>query len=552
MAKFSSKTAHQRLLDILNLERNDIYLLVILTFGYGLLGLATPVAVQALVNTVTMGGVMQPLYVISVMLFVLLLFAGLLYIFEIYIVELIQRRIYIRYTIKSGKVIQGIQTQIYDGHNPEEIMNRFLDVSNAQKAAATLLTTGLTAVLQGIVGGLVLMFYSVFFIAVVVFISIALAVIILFLGRLGFPTALVESNVKYDTIAWLETIARGNYLFKFFNAKKRAEITTNQLAADYLDARKTHFRILFKQNLTAILIYAAAGTAMLALGGALVIQGQINIGQFVAAELIIFGVLYSFLSVTHKLEYYYDMLVSLEKLGVVEDLPQETTGSYLPESGQYTLIEMHGISFAYSERVKPINNLSFELSRGQSLAILGASGTGKSTLVELMTGLREPSKGYISAENIDLRQLSLQDYRNHVGMVSKVEFIEKSLLDNLILDRTHVSLDDLHQTLISLDLDKEIANLKDGLDTKVTVSGTPLSTSQAQRLMLVRAVIGKPDLLVIDGLLDNLNRKELEVMLKLLKQNTDKWMLLVTTRKHEIATLFDSVITLGENAGVLS
>lgn len=547
MAKIlKNKTPIQRLLELIKLERQDIILLLALTLGYGILGIATPVAVQALVNIVTMGGLLKPLYVISTMLFLLLVLSGILYLFEAYIVELVQRRLFVRFTLQSGASVQGMQIATYDANNPVELVNRFLDVKTVQKSASTLLTVSLAAVLQAIVGSFVLMFYSIYFIAVVLLIVVVLLVIVLLLGKLAFPTAYEESNVKYEIIAWFESIARNNYLFKFFNAKKRMELYTDEYARNFLEKRKVHFKVLFMQNLAAIALYAVAGTLMLVLGGSLVIQGQINVGQFVAAELIIFGVLSSFVTVTNKLEAYYDLLVALDKLGVVEDLPQEELGSHLPESGHYSSLEVDELTFAFSDRVVPIQDLSFKLKKGESLSILGTSGVGKTTLIELLTGLRAPNKGYIAAEGIDLRQLNLTDFRNHTGMATKLEFIEGSILDNLVLNRDNVTVDEIHHLLTSLNLDKDVAKLDSGLDTLVTAFGAPLSTTQGQRLMLVRALVGKPDFVVIDGLLDNLNQDELASVLTLLKQSASNWMLVVTTRREEIAKHFDKTITLGQ------
>lgn len=548
MANFTDKTPVKRLLEIVQLERQDISLLIILTFGYGLLGIATPVAVQTLVNIVTMGGVLQPLYVVALILFFLLVLSGVLYLFEAYVVELIQRRLFVRTTLQVGKQAQGVQLQLYDSANPVELMNRFFDVSTLQKSAATLLTVGLTALLQGLVGSVILMFYSLYFMVIVFMVIVMFALIVFVLGKHAIPTAIAESKAKYETVAWLETIARNAYLFKFFNARHRVSKKTDAHAHAYLETRFSHFKVLLLQNIGGVALYAFVGTAMLVLGGALVIQGQINLGQFVAAELIIFGVLAAFVRFISKLESYYDMLAALDKIGVLQDLPQESIGTHIPSHGYYLQMVVQALDFAYSPRIAPIQALSFSVGKGQSLAVLGASGAGKTTLIGLLTGLRSPNRGHVSVDGIDLRQLNLEHYRNRVGLVTKAEFIEGTILDNLRLERADISLDKIHQVLAALGLEDDIAKLEHGLDTPLTAFGAPLSTTQAQRMMLARAIIGEPDIMMIDGLLDTLNRQELAAVLALLKQNASAWMLIVTTRLPEIAQQFQSVITLGPAA----
>lgn len=539
----------QRLLKLLTLEKNDIYLLVILTLGYGILGISTPIAVQSLVNIVTMGGLIQPLYIVAFILFVLLVLSGTLYVFEAYVVELIQRRLFIRTAIEIGKLAQGVQTQVYDTTNPVELMNRFFDITTIQKSTAVLLTVSLTALLQGLVGSIILIFYSWYFIGIVVMVALIVSIVFYALGKNGLPTAVAESKAKYKTAAWLETIARNGYLFKFFNAKQRTESKTEYYAKAYLNTRFAHYKVLLMQGIGGVVLYAFVGTAMLLLGGLLVTQGQINLGQFVAAELIIFGVLAAFVRFISKLSDYYDLLAALDKIGVLQDLPQENAGTHIPPDGTYEEMMVENLTFAYTNRITPIKDISFHLKKGQSLAVLGASGKGKSTLVRLLTGLRTPTNGHISIDRIDLRQINLEHYRNRVGMVNQVEVIDGTVLENLLLGRKQISLDVVHDVLGSLELKNDIAKLEHGLDTPLTAFGAPLSTTQLQRLMLARSLVGNPELLCIDGLLDGLDENELDAVINTLKKESKNWMLIVTTRSAKIAASFDNQLTLEGSLG---
>jgi putative ABC transport system ATP-binding protein len=539
-----SKLPMARLLDLIKLEKKDINLLIVLTSGYGILGIATPIAVQALVNIVTMGGVLQPLYVVSLILFVLLLLSGVLYVFEGYIVELIQRRLFVRTAINVARNAQGIDASVYDHSNPVELMNRFFDVSIIQKAAATLLTVGLAALLQGLIGSIILIFYSPYFAILVIVMLVLLAFIIFVLGKRGIDTAIQESKTKYETGDWLETIARNLYVFKFFGGLDRSRRISNDLTADYLSVRKAHFNTLLLQNIGAVTLYAIVGTLMLALGGSLVIKGQINLGQFVAAELIIFGVLAAFVRLISKLEYFYDMVAGLDKVGFLDDLPQEDVGAYELSSDGFTRLEVNDIAFNYSPRLSLFKRLNFSLEKGRSVAILGESGTGKTTLINLINYLKKPSAGYIAFDGIDLRQLNQNTLRNAIGIAGRVEVVEGSIIDNVILDRENITLHNVNSVLSELGLQEDFAKLDNGLDTALTAFGAPLSTTQLQRLMLARAMVGEPSLLIIDGLLDNLTDIELKSVINLLEKQKSRWMLVITTRFNSIATQFDHVVSL--------
>lgn len=544
MKNASSASPYQRLTRLISIEKSDIWLLVILTIAYGLLGIATPVAVQSLVNIVTMGGVLQPLIVIAIILFALLILSGAIYTMETYIVELIQRRLFVRAAIDIATKAQKVQRTVYDVHNPVELMNRFFDITVVQKSTATLLTIGLTALFQGIIGSIILMFYSLYFAIIVLFIFVCLALIVKLLGKPAEATAIDESKAKYEMMAWLESIARNFNISKFFGAETRVKEKTNDAAVHYINERKKHFNLILKQHASVLVLYAVMGTAMLALGGMLVINGQINLGQFVAAELIIFGVLTSFVRVITKLEYYYDLLAALDKLGILDDLPQESGGEQQSDEHHFQSLLVDQISFQYSANIAPIKDLSFTLQRGQSMAILGDSGAGKSTLIDLLCGLRRTDKGYISYDGVDMRHIDIHHLRDRIGMANKIEVVEGSLLDNLRLGRNNIGIDEINHVLNKLDLLDDISVLPDGIETQVTDYGAPLSTSQLQRLMIARACIGSPEIVMIDRLLDTINQSEFDAVLSLIQTLQPHCMLIITTRFEHVAKQFNQYIDI--------
>lgn len=545
----SSVSPLQRVLKLVSVEKQDILLLLYLTMGYGVLGIATPVAVQAMVNIVTMGGVLQPLYIVGIILFCLLALSGVIYAIETFIVEMIQRRVFVHHSLQIAQNTQQIHISVYDKHNPVELVNRYFDIQTVQKSVATLLTVGLTALLQGLIGSIVLLFYSLYFGILVIIMLVVLWVIVFGLGKQAEETAIKESKAKYEMAAWLETIARNRWLSKFYRAKERSAESTQALTEAYLVVRAKHFKVLLMQLIGAVGLYALIGTGMLILGGTLVIKGQINLGQFVAAELIIFGVLSAFVRLVTKLEYFYDLLAAVDKLGVLETMPLEHSGKHQPGEGYHTL-KVQALSFSYENQPPLFSDLDFTLRRGESLAVIGSLGRGKSTFLELITGLRQPAQGHVSYNDVDLRQLDLAHLRDHIGIANKVEWQQGSILDNLTLQRPEIALDSVIELLQVLGLWEEISKLPNGIETELTDFGAPMTYTQLQRLMLARAMLGQPHLLVIDGLLDHLAQDELDQVLKLLKRQQKDWLLIVTTRYGHIARECQQVITLGSSSEV--
>ena len=541
-----TKSPADRLFELIRLEKKDLITLPFLVFAYGAISIATPVSVQALVNVVNMGAVLQPLFVISLILFVLLLLSGALYVFESFIVELIQRRIYIRTAINTAQNTQKVEISLYDKENPVELINRFFDVDTIQKSAATLLTMSLISLLQVIIGSIVLLFYSVYFAFVVMMIIGFLIFIVRSIGRHASETAIAESKAKYEMASWLESIAKNIFAFKFYKGNERTANQTQALVKSYIEKRSKHFNILLWQNITAAIIYAVGGTALLAIGGGLVIRGEINLGQFVAAELIIFGVLAGLVRLVSKLDYFYDLLAALDKIGVLEDVPQEKSGEHIPHQTNLHSLKLNDVHFAYNDYIKPLSNIKLILQKGQNIAVLGSPGSGKSTLLKLIGKFRSPSAGQITINEIDLRQIENDALRNSMGLAGPIEILEGTIKDNICLER-QIDLEKLNTVIRELGLEKEFSLFPQGIDTVITASGAPLSSSQIQRLMIARALAGSPSLLLIDGLLDSFNETELNAAINLFNNHHDEWMLIVTTRFVHIAKRFDTILDLNQS-----
>lgn len=538
----------RRLLNLLQPERQDIMLVTVFAFGMGLLGLATPVAVQALVNTVAMGGLLQPVIVLALMLFLFLGFSGALQIFRTYLVEIIQRRIFIRVAADLAYRMPRVQREIYDKRHGAELVNRFFDVLTVQKAGAGLLLEGVATVLQAGIGLVVLGFYHPFLLAFDLLLLIAISLIILVLGRGAVPTAIDESRCKYALVAWLEETAYNLVTFKSSGGPALALERADALAHAYLEARHSHFRILLRQTIGAVALQATAGTILLALGGMLVVEKQLSLGQLVAAELIVSSVLAAFVKFGKQLENFYDLLAAVDKLGHLIDLPaeREAGGSTDPLPHKAASLSLYRLSFSYpGHPASVLADLDLTVQGGERLAILGGAGSGKSTLAELIMGLREPSGGRIEFNGLDLRDIRLEALRERVALVSTIEMIADTVLENVRLGREWVSHAAVLTLLARLGLEQELAiDLPDRLQTEVGPSGSPLSTGQARRVMLARALVGKPALLILDALLDDLDQVSADRIWQTLTAPDATWTLLVLTRRPSVAARCDRVIHL--------
>ena len=546
MAQNQSKTTSQRILSLIALEKEDISIVIVLTVGIGFLSLVSPIAVQMLVNIVTLGGVTQPLIMLSFILFILLCLSGAIYVLEYYVVEHIQRRVFVRVARETSQTASQMPIIVYDNQNSVEFMNRFFDVSTIQKATYILLTNGLMAVMQLVIGSIVLLFYS-FYFAVIVFAILAISAFIVYiLGHHAAKYAIAESYAKYDMVAWLQTIAKNFHIFKFSHGHQLAKNKTEQLISHYLHNRHQHFNLLLKQNILAVIAYACAGTLMMAFGGLLVMRGEINLGQFVAAEFIIFGVLSAFISFVKKLETYYDMMAAVDKIGGIEDLQKENFKTHLITLTHPINLTFNNVSYAYIPSRPVINNLSFSIQNGQSVAFYGADSSGKSTICDLICALRQPTYGNILINNVDLRLVNFKSLREQIGLATDPEVLQESILENIRLFDESIPVHEIQAILTGLNIEKEISFLPAGQDTLLSANGSPLTLMYIRLLMIARALINKPSFIVIDGLLDELSYSAIADVLRFIKNYNSESTLVVLTNNDTVACNCQQVIKLAE------
>ena len=535
----------ERLMALIRADSSDLWAILVFSMVVGILALATPIAVEALVNTVAFGRYLQPIVILSLILLTFLGFAAAIRAFNAFIAEMVQRRLFVRVVEDLAYRLPRVNQSALDGQYGPELVNRFFDIVTVQKVAASLLLDGISIVLQTSIGMAVLAFYHPFLLGFDLLLLICILVITVGLGRYAVRTAIVESKQKYRVAAWLQDLVRNPTAFKLHGGAFLGLDRADKLAVDYLEARRDHFRILMRQILFALSLQAIAATSLLGLGGWLVIQNELTLGQLVAAELIVMNIVGSFAKIGKHLEGIYDLLASVDKLGQLFDLPIERHDKLFHlEEGRSAELEFHAVQYAMHGRTL-LDRLSVTFPNHSRVAVVGPPGAGKSSLLDLIVGLRAPQAGYLSLDGIDLRELRPDSLREHVSMSRNVEIFAGTIEENVHLNRPHINASDVRQALDSVELLEEIMRLPQGLNTPLQTGGYPLSQSQALRLMIARAIVNRPRLLLVDGTLDSLEDGLAERVLDHLVDQT--WSLFIATGRRSIASRLPTVLDLSRN-----
>ena len=542
--KSESPAPLARLLGLLRPEKKDLWVVLIFSIVVGVLALATPVAVEALVNTVAFGRYLQPIVILALLLFTFLAFAAGMRGLITYVVEIFQRRMFIRVVEDLAYRLPRVQQEQFDEKHGPEAVNRFFDVVTIQKTASAWLLDGISIVLQTFIGMAVLAFYHPFLLGFDVVLLGLIGFIVFGLGRGAVKTAIKESKAKHAVAAWLEELTRHPTAFKLHAGSQFALERADQLAVNWLDTRRSHFRIVIRQILFALGLQALAATALLGLGGWLVSLGELTLGQLVAAELIVMMIVGSFAKLGKHMESFYDLLASVHKVGQLFDLEVEPHDKLFHlREGEPATVRVNGASYSYGG-APGLANCDLKLSAGEVVAVTGPAGSGKSTLIDLLCGLRTPNSGHIELDGIDLRELRPDSLREHLAVARSTEIFHGTIDENVHLNRSNVRAKDVRDALEAVGLLDEILEMPDGLNSVLQTNGAPLTQSQALRLMLARAIVGRPRLLLIDGTLDALPDETLREVLSRLAGDGIPWTLLVATGRDSVIEACDRTVAL--------
>jgi ABC-type bacteriocin/lantibiotic exporter with double-glycine peptidase domain len=502
MEKINISRSLYKLFRLLRLDGKEITALYLLSILSGLIQLSLPLGIQAIINfaIVATGRKQLPasMWVLILLVVLGVLFTGMLKINQMKIVEKIQQKIFTRFSFEFSYRIPKLNVKSIDQFHLPELVNRFFDIPTLQKSMAKLLLDIPTAVIQLCFGLILLAFYNSVFIVFGIILLVILYLILYISSPKGFEASLEESNYKYDIGGWIQEIARGIKTFKFFNTYNLHIEKTNHLLEGYLHARNRHFQILKLQYWSLVVFKILITASMLIVGGILLIRQEINIGQFIAAEIIILTIMNAVEKLIISLETVYDLLTSVEKINKITEKPIDEEGSYEFIKKQGIEIEAKNLSFGF-EKNDILQNISFHIKPGQKVAITGDGDSGKTVLLRLLTGVFQDFEGDLSFDQIPINNYNLNTLRNHIGIyMQKQDIFSASLWENITLGNADIKEQDVLDTFKIVGLDNFYKSLNKGFDTHLEPTGKQLSSSNVQKLLIARSLLNQPALLLLD------------------------------------------------------
>jgi ABC-type bacteriocin/lantibiotic exporter with double-glycine peptidase domain len=488
-----------------------------------LINLTLPLGIQAIIGLMSGGLLLESVFVLMVLVVTATVGAGWLQVQQLAMVEILQQRVFTKIAFDFAYRIPRLKLEKLKNEYMPELVNRFFDVLNVQKSLPKILIDFTSAIVQIIFGLLLLSFYHPYFILFGLLVILIIFFVFYFTSKKGLETSIYESKYKYKVVFWLEELGRAVQSFKLAGFANLPMHKTDRLLNKYIIYRKQHFAVLVRQ-FSAIIAFKTLITAgLLVLGGALVFNRQINLGQFVASEIIIVLVISSVEKLISSVAVVYDVLTALDKIGHVTDLEMENNSGRealdLDIDNKFELI-LENVSYKYkAARNYSYQNVSIQIKDKQKVCIAGFNDAGKSTLIKTIAGLYENYDGIIRLNGISIKEMNPYSYRDIIGdNLTLADVFEGTIEENITLGRNGILLKDILKVCEEVGLNQFIAGLEDGLQSHVLPSGSNFPSSAVKKILIARSLVKPPKLMLIDEFFHNVQSAEkIELIERLFK-----------------------------------
>ncbi len=538
----------QRLMGLLRLEKRAVLQVFYYAIFSGLVSLSLPLGIQTIINLIQ-GAQITTSWILLVFLVTLgVAFVGILQLMQMRIVETIQQRIFTRSSFEFTYRFPKIKMDELRKYYPPELANRFFDTLTVQKGLSKILIDVPASVLQIVFALILLSFYHPFFIVFGIMLLLLIYVVFKFTARKGMETSLDESKNKYKVAFWIQEVARCVISFKLSGKTNLALQKNDDLVVKYLEARESHFRILVIQFIQMIGFKVIVTAGLLTIGGALVLNQEMNIGQFVAAEIIILLVIGSVEKLINGLESFYDVLTSLDKIGQVVDKELEPQSGEKPPFGNDFNIELKDVTYkVFNKEIPILSDINLNIKPKTSLLIKGGNGSGKSSLLRLIAGVIKPSKGNVFLGLFSLENVNINYYRSHIGLSLFDETpFEGTIRENITFGNSEISDDAIFWAIENVGLKDFIKEQSKGLETILYPEGKRMSTTISKKIILARAIVKKPKLLILEDPLDPFLEEESNRIIKFLTLPSNDWTIVVVSQNKHWEKVCQQTIELKE------
>ncbi|MDC0535186.1 hypothetical protein OAO18_05160 [Francisellaceae bacterium] len=535
--------------DIINVDRSTVVVILIYSMFISLLTLALPVAAQTLVNLVSFGTLVKPIFMLTIIVFIVLAIGAVIKLAQAITVENIQQSIFANITLRFATHLNQIKFANFRDYRGPELVNRFFEVVTVQKTTGIIFLTMLDIFLQATFSMLVLAFYHPFLLAFDIALIIMMTLVIIIPYKGALKAAINESDNKYEVAAWLDEITQNPLTFRVDENEKYALQQIDNKLYNYVSSRQSHFKYILKHLIGVSIVYVVGNTVLLGIGGYLVINGQLSLGQLVAAELLVNIILTGFVKLGGYLRDYYDLMAGVIKLTKVLHLTSTQKKERHPIDKEIStyLQNFESLKVESFLEKKPGHDkndaVNFEINVNQKVLLNDRRLSRAKLLMDQIFSFDSMDYlGKIYINGTDIKLFDPYQVREYFSIVRGFEIFSGTIMDNLCLDREEISIDDLKYLINIFNLTDYIDNLPQGYDTEIAGHAFIFNIVFLQKISIIRALLGNPKLLILENSLDIIPEDELKHILVAIDKYASS--LIVTTQRKRVEHYFEKVIEL--------
>jgi len=527
-------------------EKKIMSLIFSYALAVGFFSLIIPLTVQELVSTFSYAVQPVMIWTLTGVMLSVLLFVGLFKAFHFYAVDIVQRRLFARVAVA---MVEQLPRFRFQGQRMD-LANRFIETVFMQRTMSTLLIDLLNVVVGGTVGMFMLVVYHPYFLVYNLLLMAGFFLTFFVLSRGALKTTLDMSHAKYDVFGWIQEVSRNALQLKAADSQPFVLGRTNQLINRYTETRKARFAVLIRQYIGSVTGQALAMSGALAMAGWLMSQGQLTLGQLVAVEVVVGALVVNFDSLIKNMGHVYYFFTSLTELDHFFSQPQDVAAAdstvALPKHlNQGIRVTCKGVSLVH-DGVAVFDGLNLDVAPGEKLGIYARTTAAKTALARVLGGLETPTGGVVQYNGVDLRYIdpaAINQCRS-VMIDSQLSLIKGTIEENITMNRPYVTYDDVNWAMRFVELEEDVESLPRGLKSDISELGGTIAPTHIVQILLARAILGRPQVLVFDGLIHSLEPSLRERILRKLCAKDEQWSVIFVSTDPNLTDHADRRVML--------
>lgn len=507
-------------------EMGFVKAIVIITLAVSFLSLGVPLAIQTIVNSIVVRTMTQPLVIMCCILFFILSCSGVLQAIQTYTIEILQRRLFVRYGLVIGERLTAYQDKHFKSANSPDLINRYFDVMIMQSNMVTFFVNGFGFIIQFIIGFSLLIFYHPYFLGFAAFMAQFLIFTWMMFGPDGVKAGSPEADGKYNLVSWIEELSRVRNIFTSDNGKNFSNNKINHLFNRWLEVRNNLFTYQYRQHVALQVFSVIMNVLLLAIGGFLVLREELSAGQLVAAALVVNGIISSIPNLQNFFNSVYNYSTSLDMIARFYDFPLENEKEGAPAPEKYDF-SFENLTF------EPNYKFDFGFKEVTKNLIMVKSFSSVDHFYDALMGFSDHKAGSVKYNDKLLEDLDIGEIRNHVQKIAHDQFFAGTVLENLTgLSKTKkFSATQIQEVLVKVGLFENIDSLPNKLETEIKPNGYPFTKSQLLAIQFARAILLQPKILFVTPDYEQISTYKRKLIYKELMSDQNKWTLLFFTQR---------------------